>query len=265
MRTSRRQSCKRLPPRTMSEPPRVFSPEYYLRLYELEDRHWWSIGMREIERRLLRPYLAEGPLDILDAGCGSGVMLGFLDQFSGGQPVTGVDSAHPALTYCRKRGHARVLGASVMALPFVDRSFDLVHSGDVLQHLPVAGGPERALAEAYRVLKPSGFMFLRTNARRRGDVGGDDYQRFDSNRLRVLVRSAGFEVLAASPVNFLGSLAETARDRWFRPALTNGRHASSDPGLTIELASRQLAWRDRLLGLALRAEAWSVARLRVVL
>jgi SAM-dependent methyltransferase len=246
-----------------AEHPKVFSPAYYDRLYEIEDRHWWSVGMREIEGAVLRAHLPGGPLDVLDAGCGTGVMLDWLATFAGDRPVRGVDLAPEAIEYCRRRGHGLARLGSVTDLPYDDRSFDLVHSGDVLQHLPVRGGPERAVAESWRVLRPGGHLFVRTNARPRGGgPAGPDYQRFDRARLCHLVEGGGFIVLLASYVNCAPSLATELRE-WLHPPPGRPAGQAQDTGLRIRLDERERGWRSALLLRMLRGEGWMLARLGI--
>lgn len=56
--------------------------EVYKRMSDLEMRHWWFVGRREILadliRRLVRP---KDGARILEAGCGSGGNLGMLSRF----------------------------------------------------------------------------------------------------------------------------------------------------------------------------------------
>lgn len=242
-----------------AENPKVFSPAYYDRLYEIEDRHWWSIGMREIEGALLRAHLPPPPLDVLDAGCGTGVMLDWLAAFAGERPLQGIDLAPQAIEYCRRRGHGLARLGSVGELPYGDCSFDLVHSGDVLQHLPVEGGPERAMAESWRVLRPAGHLFVRTNAcPSAAGPAGRDYQRFDRVGLCRLVERAGFTVLLASYVNCLPSLVAELREKLCPPPKRPAGHAG-DPGLRIQLDETGHGWRSALLLRLLRAEGWALA------
>ena len=49
---------------------------------------------------------------------------------------------------------------NVLELPYDDESFDAVISDQVLEH--VEGDPQRAINEAYRVLKPSGISLHAT-------------------------------------------------------------------------------------------------------
>jgi len=90
-----------------------------------------------------------GPRTILDAGCGEGINLLALSE-AGSWELTGVDLDDESLQIAR-----RALPRSVPldrgdleALPYPDRSFDLVIGTEVLEHVDV---PEAALVEMARV------------------------------------------------------------------------------------------------------------------
>lgn len=97
------------------------------------------------------------------AGAGSGTRL--LDVATGpgyvaaraaerGSAPTGVDLSEAMLAYARARTpHVEFVRGDATALPFPDGSFDAVVAAFVLLHL---GRPERAAAEAVRVLVPGG-------------------------------------------------------------------------------------------------------------
>ena len=125
---------------------------------ELEDSHFWFIGRRRIFMAVLAARLgSRSDLDIVDVGCGAGGFLGPLARFG---RVRGYDDAPELVEVCRERGlQAELAGA--LELPLVEASSDLVTLFDVIEHIPDDVG---ALAEARRVLRPGGMVFLSTPA-----------------------------------------------------------------------------------------------------
>jgi ubiquinone/menaquinone biosynthesis C-methylase UbiE len=180
----------------------------YADLYALEESLWWFTGMREVTRAVLDPLCPPGPRrEILDAGCGTGGMLSWLERYAGGGRVVGIDFAADALGFCRGRGLRDVAQASVTALPFADETFDLVTSFDVLVQLPGEGSDETAMREMFRVLRPGGVAFARAAAyewmRSGHDEALDTQRRYTLTRLTGRMRRAGFCVRRATYANSL--------------------------------------------------------------
>ena len=76
--------------------------------------------------------------------------------------MTGIDIAADALAVAHAHdasGRVRYVEGDALALPFDDGSFDAVCAMDLLEHLE---SPERAIAEASRVLAPGGLFFFHT-------------------------------------------------------------------------------------------------------
>jgi SAM-dependent methyltransferase len=135
--------------------------EEYEVMYRVEDAHWWYRGMETITRAMLDRAIGQGSnLDILDAGCGTGAVMGYLADYG---RVTGFDFAVEALQFCRLRNRERLSCASILALPYADASFDLVTSFDVLCMRSVADDG-LALSEFARVLRDGGHVLLRLPA-----------------------------------------------------------------------------------------------------
>lgn len=84
---------------------------------------------------------------VLDAGCGEGVLV---DEFRSRLDIVGVDAHYAS---------ARVLTASLTALPFDAASFDHALCLDVLEHLPFTEQAP-ALAELFRVVRPGGTLVV---------------------------------------------------------------------------------------------------------
>lgn len=98
---------------------------------------------------LCAPLLPQGR--VLDAGCG----IGHSYELLAPRETVGLDIDPAVLS-----GQSRETRAGDMrALPFADASFDGVISVQALEHVP---DPERALAEARRVLRPGGVALFVT-------------------------------------------------------------------------------------------------------
>src|SRR6266536_3633419 len=181
--------------------------EQYDLMFAQEERHWWYVGMRRISTALLERYppLVEQsggrPLDILDAGCGSGGMTRYLGRFG---RVTGVDLAPEALTLAKQRDLAQLARASVSKLPFLDGSFDVVTSFDVLYHLNV-DDDQASLAEIHRVLRPGGIALIRLPAfdwiRGAHDEVVHTRHRYTRDELIGKLEDAGFRLEHATYAN----------------------------------------------------------------
>lgn len=180
----------------------------YADLYALEESLWWFVGMREVTRAVLDPFCPPGRRrDVLDAGCGTGGMLTWLERYAGDGRVAGIDLAPDALEFCRSRGLRDVAQASVTALPFADATFDLVTSFDVLVQLPGEGSDETAMREMFRVLRPGGIAFARAAAYEWMRSGHDEalhtQRRYALGQFTGRMIRAGFRVRRTTYANSL--------------------------------------------------------------
>jgi ubiquinone/menaquinone biosynthesis C-methylase UbiE len=137
----------------MNAPPSTQS--YYDRFastYERERHHGYHRLIDELELELVRRHGAGR--DVLEAGCGTGLLLRETAGFA--RSAVGLDLSRGMLGAARKRG-LRVLQGSLTDLPLPSASFDVVYSMKVLPHVP----PIRAaVAELARVTRPGGHLLL---------------------------------------------------------------------------------------------------------
>ena len=122
------------------------------------------IALLRAESRHRNPWIAAeigtAPCDVLDLGCGAGFLANYLGDH--GHRVTGIDTTPENLTLARqydRTGRVTYAVGDARALPFPDNSFDVVCAMDLLEHVDA---PERLIAEAGRVLRPSGLLFFHT-------------------------------------------------------------------------------------------------------
>jgi SAM-dependent methyltransferase len=119
-----------------------------------------SVGLfdRRLRVKGVDPHLFAGKA-CLDAGCGGGRNALAMARL-GAASVEGIDLGGAGIDDARKRGagmsNLSFREGSVEALPFPDDSFDVVWFAGVLMH---TGGPDQAITELTRVLRPGGLLY----------------------------------------------------------------------------------------------------------
>lgn len=99
--------------------------------------------------------LAYGAKSILDLGCGEGTRLNLL---ANEKKALGLDISKIGINLAKKSFPTlQFRAADLEKLPVENKSFDLVYSAFVLEHLD---NPEKVLEEAIRVLAPGGHLVL---------------------------------------------------------------------------------------------------------
>ncbi|HEY9734094.1 MAG TPA: class I SAM-dependent methyltransferase [Drouetiella sp.] len=198
--------------------PQIFEPEYYQRLYDIEENHWWAQGMRDAMVALLRkPTAAMKNIEVLDIGCGTGYLLDFVQKhYPIADEPTGLDYSEHALKFCQMRGAKKLVLGSATDVPLPSNSVDLIICIDTIQHLAGAGADEKAIAEFKRLLRPGGLVYLRTNSSwgRVALKGADknQYRRYDVPTVTAMLRQAGFVVERATYLNTLPSAFGALRE-----------------------------------------------------
>lgn len=180
----------------------ILNQEVYEFIHDFGDTYWWHVGMRKFYFNLLDEFYEKGSsLTILDAGCGTGIMLKHLQKY--GFPI-GIDISKDALHFSRLREYEKILRASVEALPFVDEAFDLIAALEVIYHLQVKND-SKALEEFHRVLKKNGRIIVCVPAynflRSEHDEAIQTRQRYTKGELRSKMEHAGFRAEKVIYVN----------------------------------------------------------------
>lgn len=121
----------------------------------------WSSSTRQFIRPLLDAAEVAPGMSVLDVGCGPGyVSAAVADR--GALPI-GMDFSREMVGIAKRMSpQIEFREGDAQKLPFADASFDRVLANFALLHL---ANPERACAEACRVLKPGGRFGFTTWAR----------------------------------------------------------------------------------------------------
>lgn len=157
------------------------------------DRHYSPGRTWEAYARGILGLLALG--DVLDIGSGDGAIAKMLAPQS--TSVTCLDRSDKVLTAAKARLHGidnvRFALGDAHELPFADESFSEVLLFNVLCY---THKPQRAVAEAARVLRPHGKLVVVTLGEHEDDVAAYQHvnQGFSDAALSKMIKSAGLEI-----------------------------------------------------------------------
>jgi SAM-dependent methyltransferase len=238
-------------------------PNEYGVMFRVEETHWWYKALHQLIFQILDREVPQWrEKEILDAGCGTGLIL---KQLGNPAKSVGVDLAPEAISLCRQRGLDNVRQADICALPFVDRSFDIVICSSVLYHQwvkDVAG----AVREMRRVLRPGGLLLLNVPALRFLHSAHDEAvmtaHRFKKKEIQRLLLENGFAISRLTYwTTLLFPLAVIARTlggsttgRDFDSAANSFTHGFFNQIMSVEL------WLLRKVSLPLGVALFAAAR-----
>jgi SAM-dependent methyltransferase len=194
------------------------------------------------QRAMLESYLSEidfaAGARVLEIGCGTGAVTRVLARWPGVTEAIGID---PSSVFIAK---ARELSAALenvafeqadgRALPFADRDFDAVVFHTTLCHVPQ---PDRALSEAFRVLRAGGTLAICDGDYATITVALGEHDPLQAcieatksaflndmwlvRRLPALLRAAGFEILGSRSHGYI----QTSRPEYMLTLVDRGADA----------------------------------------
>jgi MPBQ/MSBQ methyltransferase len=147
--------------KTLDESDRLFGEQYY---GDFLNWGYWKLDTRtQIEAcenlvELLLSLIPKHEGKLLEAGCGVGGVARHLTRYYRAEDLTAINVMEDQLAVCRRRVPAvRFLRMDAAKMEFADGEFDRVISLEAAMHFNTR---QRFLHEAYRVLKPGGYLAL---------------------------------------------------------------------------------------------------------
>ncbi len=183
--------------RLLADRARIASERFRAEGADWDEMRALDLPAAAVEKILLEVVPASGTGRLLDIGTGTGRALELLAPRIGAG--VGVDASPAMLALARARlaragvANCSVRRADMYRLPFADESFDAAVLQMVLHH---AEQPQAVLAEAARVVRPSGLLIVvELTPHGRGDVTsrlGHRWAGFERGLLHNFLTRAGF-------------------------------------------------------------------------
>jgi len=230
----------------------------------VESHHWWYRGLRDALARCLRRKDLEIPPapKILDAGCGTGENLRFLNDLLHPSYLGGFDSSGEAIGLARQKAGKADLYLSDICDPTIHvEGLDLVVSMDVI-YIPGARRSLSGLGRLVGALRPGGLLVLNLPAYdwlySEHDAAIHTSQRFTARGVRSVLEALELSVELLTyrlfflfPAVVLSRLPGMMRARRGDPAARSDLH--SLPGkLTNRILFRVLAAENELISRRIR-------------
>lgn len=152
----------------------------YAQLYAT---HWWWRARESVLINVLRSIPLQRPAEILDFGCGDGLLFPVLTQFG---EVRGIETDSSVLT-ADGPYRSKIKSDPLDSSTYEDWQFDLIIACDVLEHID---DDFQAAQNLLRMLKPGGFLLITVPAAPvlwdLHDQINHHYRRYTKNRLATL-------------------------------------------------------------------------------
>ena len=224
----------------------------YPAMFAAEDHHWWYVGLHDLVIHSVQGESAclKRPLDILDAGCGTGRLCQLMQPFG---PVTGCDMHPLALEATTRRGVVRVVHCDLTTGDLRAEAYDLITCMDVLYHRGVTD-EVTVLQKLRRSLKKGGLLVVQVAAfeslRGTHDLAVHTRRRYRCSEVVRLLERAGFTVEFASYrllLAFLPALLWRGFTRLFPVRSGDGKTLS-------DIATPVSPWMNQLLAAVVKME-----------
>jgi len=234
-----------------------YDPAFYAALFAMEDRHFWFRSRNRCiaaALRLLPDF--DSIRNVIEVGCGTGVVLAELQRLFPEGKIIGMDMFAEGLAFARKRFAGMLIQGDVFQHSF-EQPFDLICACDVIEHLD---DDEKILRHFWEQLRPGGHLVVTVPAHMclwsYFDEASCHRRRYSPRELRNKLNAAGFSVFYLT--QFMSLLFPLM---WLKRVLLHkaSNQAPVQPSSTMSDLAIYPAL-NTMLDFALRPEAVLVAR-----
>lgn len=171
----------------------------YEGMYHREKTYWWDIGRRNLVISAIETnHNLDQNSKILDAGCGTGLMLsGLAKRFP---QIYGLDFSEEAMKFCKKRGFRNVKKVDFEKDSLGESgSFDAALCLEVMEHVK---NHDFFAAQLNKVLKKDGYLYLTVPAYQFLWSHHDEMlwhqRRYNRKAITGLLEKNGFTIIKAT-------------------------------------------------------------------
>lgn len=171
---------------------------HFENLTRLSEDYWWYQNRIQMILSLLQNISLDRP-NILDLGCGPGIILQSLSKKLNASTAVGVDASDSAAKAFAQKGITFVQQDLSKPDNSTIGTFDLALTNDVLEHLP---NESPLIATAHRCLKPGGFFLASVpglpSLYSSWDKKLGHYRRYTRDSLSRVIQQSGFQIRRAT-------------------------------------------------------------------
>lgn len=171
----------------------TYTAEQFAPLFAAEDRHFWFRSRNRCIAAGLRSLPEFAAIrEVLEVGCGTGVVLAELQRLFPAGRVIGMDLFEEGLKFARQRFQGPLIQGDVFQHTF-DQPFDLLGAFDVIEHLD---DDEKILRRFWQQIRPGGHLIVTVPAHQSlwsyFDEVAHHRRRYASAGLKHKLAAAGF-------------------------------------------------------------------------